>query len=190
VVSGARQAPADPAAAKARAHARTLAHDRAAAWLARAHPEEYRDCYQQALTQLRASAPGLPSHQAHQRASRQARADLRAVFHDEYAARFDAELAALQPPEDEQDLVGATDGRAGARARLRALLWLAAQHPDLTGQLYRAEAARLPLNPSDRVPRRRRALAWARALEGLRRSRPEQFLRRYRRELAKEGRPR
>ena len=189
-MSVARQVPADPAAAKQRAHARTLAHGRAAAWLARAHPQEYRDCYQQALAQVRAGAPGLSSHQAHQRASRQARADLRALYAQEYAARFDEELAALQPPKDEQELVGAADWRAGARAKLRALLWLAAQHPDQAGQLYRVEAARLPLRPADRVPRRRRALAWVRALEGLRRARPEQFERRYRRELAREGRPR
>jgi hypothetical protein len=187
-VSVARAVPADPAGAKQRAHARTLAHSHAASWLARAHPQEYRDCYAQALDRLRAKAPGLPGGRAHERASRQARAELRALFAEEYAARFDRELAALQPADPEP--VGAEDGRAGARAKLRALLWLAGQHPDLTERLYRVEAARLPLRPSDRAPARRRALAWIRALEGLRRARPEQFQRRYRDELAREGQPR
>jgi hypothetical protein len=69
-------------------------------------------------------------------------------------------------------------------ARLRALVWLADQYPDLARRRLQAEQARLPLSPADRVPRRRRALAWVRALDGLRGVYPEQFLTRYLMELA------
>ena len=142
-VSAARAVLADPARARERQRTWTLAQGRAASWLARAHPQAYRDCYQQALAEVRAKEPGLPGGRAHERASRQARAELSAVFADEYAARFDQELA-----------------------------------------------VRLPLRPSDRAPRRRRALAWVRVLDALRRQRPDQFERRYRHELAREGQPR
>jgi hypothetical protein len=120
------------------------------------------------------------------RARSQARADLQAVFRDQYQARFEAELAALQPDQPQVE-VGRVERPAAARARLRALLWLADQHPDLTRERFQAEAARLPLRPADRVPGRRRALAWVRALEGLRGAYPEPFERRYRHELAREG---
>jgi len=93
-VSAARAVLADPARARERQRTWTLAQGRAASWLARAHPQAYRDCYQQALAEVRAKEPGLPGGRAHERASRQARAELSAVFADEYAARFDQELAA------------------------------------------------------------------------------------------------
>ncbi len=183
-MTAARSVPADPvAAAKQRSRSWTLARGRAGAWLARAHPELYRECYQQALAQVRAQAPGLPSRQAHQQASRQARAELQARFPDDYEARFQAELAALQP--DEPAEVGVVDPQAAVQARLLALVWLADQHPDLAAQRFQAEAARLPLRAADRVPRRRRALASVRALDGLRTAFPEQFQARYAAELAR-----
>jgi hypothetical protein len=160
-----------------------LAQGRAASWLARSHPEEYRACYAQALDRVRAQAPGLSCRRAHQRASRQAHADLQAVFRDEYEGRVQAELTALEP--DEPVEVGRVDCPVAARARLRALLWLADQHPDQTRVRFQAEATRLPFRPADRVPGRRRALAWVRALDGLRGAYPELFQARYAQELAR-----
>jgi hypothetical protein len=189
VVTAARSVPADPYRARERHRVRTLAQQRAAAWLARAHPDGYRECYAQALERVRGQASGLPPWRARERAGRQARADLQACYREEYAARFQAELAALQPDEPAVE-VGRVERPVAARARLRALLWLADQHPDLTRERFRAEAARLPLRPADRAPGRRRALAWVRALEGLRGAYPELFERRYRHELAREGQAR
>jgi hypothetical protein len=182
-VTAPRSAPADPAAARERHRVRALAQSRAASWLARSHPEEYQECYAQALDRVRAQAPRLSPRQAHQRASRQAHADLQALVPDEYAERFQAELAALQP--DEPAEVGRVERPVAARARLRALLWLADQHPDHTRQRFQAEATRLPFRSADRVPGRRRALAWVRALEGLRSLFPEEFQARYAQELAR-----
>ncbi len=147
---------------------RSLAQRHAAAWLARAHPDEYQQCYAQALNRVRGQVPGLAAWRARDRAARQASADLQALFRDEYAARFQAELAALQPDEPAAVEAGRVERPAAARARLRALLWLAGQHPDQARERFAVEAARLPLRVADRAPRRRRALAWVRALEGLR----------------------
>jgi hypothetical protein len=182
-MTAARSVPADPAKARERHRVRALAQARAASGLARVRPDEYRECYQQALDRLRAQAPRLPSRQAHQRASRQAHADLQALFPDEYQARVQAELAALQP--DEPVEVGRVERPVAAAARLRALLWLADQHPDQTRARFQAEAARLPLHPADRSPGRRRALAWLRTLDGLRSAYPELFQARYAHELAR-----
>ncbi len=144
-VTAALSVPADPAAARERHRVRSLTQRRAASWLARAHPEEYQACYQQALERLRAQVPGLAAGRARERAARQAHADLHAVFRDEYQARFEEELAALQP--DEPVEVGRVERPVAARARLRALLWLADQQPDLTRRRFTAEAARLPPAP-------------------------------------------
>jgi hypothetical protein len=183
-VTAARSVPADPAGAKERQRLRALAQGRATAWLARGHAEDYRDCYAQALDRVRAQAPRLPAWRARERAVRQARGDLQALFPDEYQARFQAELAALQPAEPVAE-VGRVERPVAAAARLRALLWLADQHPDLTRQRFAAEAARLPLRLADRAPARRRALAWVRTLDGLRGAFPELFEARYAHELAR-----
>jgi len=180
----ARSAPADPAAYRERHRVRSLAKRRAAAWLARTHPAEYQACYAQALDQVRAKAPELAAWRARERAERHALADLQALFGEEYAACLQRELAALQPDEPAVVEVRRVERPAAARARLRALLWLAGQHPDQARQRFQAEAARLPLRPADRVPGRRRALAWVRALEGLRCLFPEKFQARYAHELA------
>jgi hypothetical protein len=182
-VTAAQSVPADPAGARERHRVRALAQGRAASHLARAHPAEYRECYQPALDRVRAKAPRLSSRQAHQRASRQAHADLQALFRDEYAARVQVELAALQP--DEPAELVRVERPVAARARLRALLWLAEQHPDQTRERFAAEAARLPFRPADRFPGRRRALAWVRALDGLRGAYPELFQARYAHEFAR-----
>jgi hypothetical protein len=182
-VTAARSVPADPAGAKQRHRVRALAKQRAAAWLARAHPEEYRECYAVALERVRAQAPGLLSWRARERAAGRARADLQALFPDEYQARVQAELAELEPAKPVE--VGRVEWPVAARARLRALLWLADRHPEQTKDRFQAEAARLPLHPADRSPGRRRTLAWVRALEGLRCLFPEEFQARYLQELAR-----
>jgi hypothetical protein len=176
--------PADPVRARERHRVRTLAKQRAASWLARAHLEAYRECYAQALERVHAQAPGLPSWRVRQRAAGQARADLQALFPDQYQARYEAELAELQPDEPAVE-VGRVEPPVAARARLRALLWLADRHPDQTRARFQAEAARLPLDPADRSPGRRRALAWVRTLDGLRSAYPELFQARYAHELAR-----
>lgn len=68
-----------------------------------------------------------------------------------------------------------TQQRTHTTARLRAVVWLADRYPDT--------AARLPLNPADRTPRRR-PLAWASTLDRLRRLHPDDFHTRYQAELA------
>src|SRR4029450_5653795 len=80
VVTAARSAPADPVRARERHRVRTLAQQRAAAWLARAHPDEYRDCYAQALERIRAQASGLPPWRGRAGAPPPARADPAAPF--------------------------------------------------------------------------------------------------------------
>src|SRR5215218_8744365 len=143
---------------------RQAARARAVAGLARTYPGLYRELYQQA--------------------SRQARLQLKARLPEEYAARYQAELALIQPVEP--PAAKAVDRQRAAVARLRALVWLAEQYPDLAGQRLQAEQARLPAAPVDRTPERCRALAWLRALDGLRAVYPEQFQARYLLELAGE----
>jgi hypothetical protein len=158
---------------------RQAARARAVAGLARAYPELYRELYQQALGQAR---QGLDARPAHQQASRHARIELKAHLPEEYAARYQAELTLIQPIEP--PAAGVVDRQSAAVARLRALVWLADQYPDLARQRLQAEQARLPFAPANRVPERRQALAWVRALDGLRAAYPEQFQARYLMELA------
>jgi hypothetical protein len=161
---------------------RQAARARAVAGLARTYPELYRELYQQALGQARQTLGARP---AHQQASRQARTQLKTRLPEDYAARYQAELILIQPIEPPP--AGMVDRHSAAVARLRALVWLAEQYPDLARQRLQAEQARLPLTPADRVPGRRRALAWVRALDGLRGVFPEQFQARYLIELAGHG---
>jgi hypothetical protein len=158
---------------------RQAARARAVAGLARTYPELYRELYRRALGRARQTLAARP---AHQQARRQARIELKGRLPEEYAARYQAELAAIQPVEPPP--AGAVDRQSAAVARLRALVWLAEQYPDLTRQRLQAEQARLPAAPADRTPERRRALAWVRALDGLRGVYPEQFQARYLMELA------
>jgi hypothetical protein len=158
---------------------RQAARARAVAGLARTYPELYRELYQQALDQARLTLDARP---AHQQASRQARIELKARLPEEYATRYQAELTLIQPIEP--PAVEQVDRHSAAVARLRALVWLADQYPDLASQRLQAEQARLPAALGDRTPERRRALAWVRALDGLRGVYPEQFQSRYLMELA------
>jgi hypothetical protein len=164
---------------------RQVARGRAVSGLARANAELYRQLYQQALDQTRVRLAGRPARQAHQLASRLARADLQARLPEQYAARYQAELASIQP--FAPVAAGVVDRRSAAVARVRALVWLAEQYPDLARQRFQAEATRLPLDPADRSPARRRALAWVRALDGLRGAYPEHFQHRYCYELARQA---
>lgn len=164
---------------------RQLARGRAASGLARAYAELYRQLYEQALDQARVQLAGRPARDAHQRASRLARAELQARLPEEYAARYQAELASIQPIEPVA--AGVVDRRSAAVARVRALMWLADQYPDLARQRFQTEATRLPFDPPDRAPARRWALACVRALDGLRGAYPEQFQHRYRYELARQA---
>jgi hypothetical protein len=161
---------------------RQVARGRAVAGLAHAHPELYRELYERALDQARVELAGRPARQAHQQASRQARIKLKTRLPEEYAVRYQAELTLIQPIEP--PTVDRVDRQRAAAARLRALVCLAQQYPDLARQRLQAEQARLPLDLADRVPERRRALAWVRALDGLRAVYPEQFQARYLMELA------
>jgi hypothetical protein len=161
---------------------RQVARGRAVAGLAYAHPELYRELYEQALDQARVELAGRPARHVHQQASRQARIKLKTRLPEEYAVRYQAELTLIQPIEP--PTVERVDRPRAAAARLRALVWLAQQYPDLARQRLQAEQARLPLDLADRVPERRRALAWVRALDGLRAVYPEQFQARYLMELA------
>jgi hypothetical protein len=115
-------------------------------------------------------------------------------YPNEYEQRYAAELARAhtevqdEEPDDQQPVRPAVrvpywqqrnptaEQHAHATAQRRALLWLAKLYPDTTTQLYQAQAARLPLNPADRTPTRRRALAWAAALDRLRRLHPRRLL--------------
>jgi hypothetical protein len=89
----------------------------------------------------------------------------------------------------ERDALAQRQAHANAAARLRALLWLAERHPDTTAAVYRAQAARLPLNPGDRTPERRHVLVWASTLDRLRRLHPDDFHTRFKAELAWAERP-
>jgi hypothetical protein len=164
---------------------RQVARGRAVAGLARTHPDLYRELYQQELDQARVELAGRPARQAHQQAGRLARAELQRRLPEEYAARYQAELAAIQPIDPQA--VGEVDRQGAAMARVRALIWLATQYPDLARQRLQAEQARVPLAPADRVPARRQSLAWVRALDGLRAVYPEQFQARYTAELARQA---
>jgi hypothetical protein len=74
----------------------------------------------------------------------------------------------------------ASTNPGAVHARLRALLCLANHYPDTTAAIYQAQAGRLPLNPVDHTPTRRRALAWANTLDRLGRRHPDDFESRYR----------
>jgi hypothetical protein len=123
------------------------------------------------------------------------------MFQEDYRQQYAAELARahaeLAHTEQEpqvtqqaprvpywQERDPSVERHAHATAQRRALLWLARLYPDTTARLHQAHAARLPLNPADRTPERRRVLAWARTLDRLARLHPDDFEARYRAELA------
>jgi hypothetical protein len=181
---------------------RHLATGRARTWLAAQHPELYQELYEQHITQARADDPYAQPVAVRNRARSRALGNLQRRYPDEYEQRYAAELARAhtevqdEEPDDQQPVRPAVrvpywqqrdptaEQHAHATAQRRALLWLAKLYPDTTTQLYQAQAARLPLNPADRTPTRRRALAWAAALDRLRRLHPDDFHARYKTELA------
>jgi hypothetical protein len=138
------------------------------------------------------------------RARSRALGELQRQHPDDYRRRYEAELARAYaeldqaaaraeqpaPPEphvpywQHRDALAQRSAHANATARLRALLWLTERHPDTTAEVYQDQAARLPLNPADRTPERRRALAWAATLDRLARLHPADFEARYQMELS------
>jgi hypothetical protein len=186
-----------------RDQARHLAEGRARTWLATLHREAYASLYADHVARARAQDPAGSATAVRNRAL----GELQRRYRDQYRQRYAAELAralaqldqqaaqeqqaSAQPAEPrvpywlERDALAQQQAHANATARLRALLWLTERHPDTTNEVYRAQAARLPLNPADRTPERRRALAWAATLDRLARLHPSDFEARYRAELAR-----
>jgi hypothetical protein len=187
-----------PACRERRAHARYAAAGRAHTWLATEHAEAYANLYAEHVARAHAQDPGGSSMTIRNRARSRALGELQRRHYGDYQRRYEAELARAHA-EDQADQKQTTppprapywqqrqaldEQRAHAAARLRALLWLADRDPDATASVYRAQAARLPLNPADRTPQRRRALAWAATLDRLARLHPNDFHTRYTAELA------
>lgn len=189
-----------PDCRKRRASARHTATDRARTWLARQHPKQYRELYQRHLTQARAQDPAASATRIGNRARNRALAELQRRYPDAYRQRYADELARARAAVDARvehqaahspsrapywQRDATAERHAYTTARYRALLWLARLYSDTTAQLHAAEAARLPLNPADRTPEKRRALAWVRTLDQLSRLHPDDFQARYRAELAR-----
>jgi hypothetical protein len=183
-----------------------VAAGRARTWLAVEHAELYASLYTEHVAKARAQDPSGSATAVRNRARSRALGELQRRHYDDYRRRYEAELARARADQradleeavqaatarvpywrqrrDQQRRHALAEQRAHAIARLRALLWLADQHPDTTATLYRAQAARVPLNPADRTPERRRALAWAATIDRLARMHPGAFQARYRAELA------
>jgi hypothetical protein len=185
-----------PDCRKRRTQARHLAAGRARSWLAVQHRALYQKLYRQQLAQTCDRDRGASSDAIRNRARAHTLGELQRRFPIDYRQRYAAELARAERQAEQQvaQLTGArvpywqqqhalVEQRTHAVARLRALLWLASRYPDTADVYYKALAARLPLNPKDRTPRRRRALAWAESLDRLSRLHPEAFEARYRTEL-------
>jgi hypothetical protein len=160
-----------------RDHARILAYGRARTWMAEQHQDLYAEVYERQVAQARAQDPDASTTKIRNRARSRTLGELARQFPGDYRQRYAAELARAHaelaqaairaerpaPPTphvpywQERDAVAKL--RSHDAARVRALLWLARLYPDTTARLYQAQAARLPLNPADRTPTRRRALA-------------------------------
>jgi hypothetical protein len=190
-----------------RAHARDVAAGRARTWLAAEHAELFTNLCAEHVARARAEDPEGSATAVRNRARSRALGELQRRYRADYRRRYAAELArahadqqadqeqATPPAEprvpywrqrhDHQQRQALAEQRAHATARLRALLWLADRYPDTTAALFQAQAARLPLNPADRTPTRRRALAWAATLDRLARLHTAAFEARYHAELAR-----
>jgi hypothetical protein len=192
-----------------RDQARHLAEGRARTWLATQHREAYANLNAAHVAKARAQDPQGSATAVRNRARSRALGELQRSHREQYRERYEAELAralaqldqqaqhaqeaAARPAEPrvpywlERDAVAQRHAHANTTARLRALIWLSERHPDTTAAVYQAQAARLPLNPADRTPERRRALAWAATLDRLARLHPADFEARYQAELARAG---
>jgi hypothetical protein len=191
-----------PDCRKRRTAARHLATGRARTWLAAEHAEEYANLYAEHVAKARAQDPGGSSMAIRNRARSRSLAELQRRHHNDYRRQYESELACVHaedqadqertalpatawvPYWQERDAIAQQHANANAAARLRALLWLADRDPDATAQLFQAQVARLPLNPADRTPQRRRALAWAATVDRLARLHLEDFHIRYQVELS------
>jgi predicted nucleic acid-binding Zn-ribbon protein len=179
--------------------ARYLANGRARTWLADQHPDLYAELYEQHVNRARAEDPTASATRIRNRARSRALGDLQRRYPDQYQQRYAAELARAhsddQADEEQpsqpvvrvpywQERDPGTERHVHATAQRHALLSLARLYSDTTARLYQVQVARLPLNPADRTPERRRALAWARTLDRLARLHPKDFEARYQAELA------
>jgi hypothetical protein len=195
-----------PGCRQRRDQARHRAEARARNWIAAQHPTAYASLHAAHAAEVRAQDPGASAATVRDRARSRALAELQRAHRDQYRQRYAAELdrahaeldrqaaqqraAAARPAAprvpywQQRDALAQRHAHANAAARLRALLWLAERYPDTTEEVYRAQAARLPLNPADRTPERRRALAWAATLDRLARLHPADFEARYQAELS------
>jgi hypothetical protein len=201
-----RGSPVCPRCRQRRDQARSWAEGRARHWLRAQHPEQYANLYADHLAKARAEDPAGSAATVRDRARARALGELQRSYHDDYRQRYEAELVSAHAELDQQatqqqeqaarpaephvpywhqrDALAQQRAHANAAARLRALLWLAERHPDTTAAVYREQAARLPLNPADRTPERRRALARAATLDRLARLHPADFEARYQAELS------
>jgi hypothetical protein len=197
-----RQSLLCPGCRERRAQARYLAEARARHWLRAQHPEQYAA----QVARARAQDPQGSATAVRNRARSRTLGELQRSHPDQYRERYQAELArahaqldrqaakereaAARPAEPrvpywlERDVLAQQQAHANAAARLRALLWLADRHPDTTEAVHREQVAKLPLNPADRTPQRRSALAWAATLDRLARLHPADFEVRYKAELS------
>jgi hypothetical protein len=199
--------PLCPGCRARRDQARTLAYGRTRTWLAAEQPEAYASLYAEHHAKARAEDPGGSGRALRDRARSRVLGELQRQYPDHYQRRYEAELARAYAELDQaaaradqeqaactaeprvpywqqRDALAQHSARTNATARLRALLWLADRHPDDTAEVFRAQAARLPLDPADRTPERRRALAWAVTLDRLARLHPADFEARYQAELS------
>ncbi len=183
---------------KRRASARHTATDRARTWLARQHAKQYQELYQRHVTQARAQDPAASATRIGNRARNRALAELKRC----YPTLTDSDTPMSSPvpalpsrPRSNTRPSRQLGRRTGSATRpangtltpLPAIARCCGSRscPDTTAQVHAAEAARLPLNPADRTPEKRRALAWARTLDQLSRLHPDDFQARYRAELAR-----
>jgi uncharacterized Zn finger protein (UPF0148 family) len=195
-----------PGCRQRRDQARHRAEARARNWIAAQHPSAYANLHATHAANVRAQDPSASAATVRDRARSRALGELQRAHPDQYQQRYAVELdralaeldqeqasqeqAAARPAAprvpywQQRDALARRQAHANAAARLRALLWLAQRHPDTTEEVYREQAARLPLNPADRTPERRRALAWAATLDRLARLHPADFEARYQAELS------
>jgi hypothetical protein len=161
------------------------ARRRAQRWLARQHPQRWAERFGARNREARAELPASQAKRAHSRAWSRALADLQAEFPDEYAARYQVELAAFRhehgyatPAAGPSDRV---DPRALTMARAAALEALADLYPEQAQRLVSPVLADLPAD----APAPTRAAARLLALDRLRALHPREFQARYAAELAR-----
>ncbi len=168
-----------------RAQGHPWARKRAQRWLARQHPDRWAERYWARKRQARAELPDGPPRRAQSRAWSRALADMQAEFPQEYAARYQVELAAYREQhgyvQPFAELSEKVDRRVLTRARAAALEALAGEYPEQTERLVGPVLAGLPADASEGT----RAAARLLGLDRLRVTHPRRFQARYAAELAR-----